>query len=68
MKTDMSILLATIQHKVVVGTYVNQLWDTFSDTLQESINNHIPQKIAKANSTVSLGILLFKDRNKIEER
>ena len=48
MKTDMSILLTTIQHKVVVGTDVNQLWDTFTDTLQESINNHIPQKIAKA--------------------
>ena len=48
MKTDMSILLATIQHKVVVGTDVNQLWDTFTDTLQERINNHIPQKIAKA--------------------
>ena len=48
MKTDMSILLATIQHKVVVGTDVNQLWDTFTDTLQESIINHIPQKIAKA--------------------
>ena len=44
-----TILLATIQHKVVVGTDVNQLWDTFTDTLQESINNHIPQKIAKAN-------------------
>ena len=48
MKTDMSILLATIQHKVVVGTDVNQLWYTFTDTLQESINNRIPQKIAKA--------------------
>ena len=48
MKTDMSILLTTIQHKVVVGTDVTQLWDIFTDTLQESINNHIPQKIAKA--------------------
>ncbi len=30
MKTDMSILLTTIQHKVVVGTDVTQLWDIFT--------------------------------------
>ena len=49
--TDMSILLATIQHKVVVGTDVNQLWDTFTDTLKESTNNHIPQEIVESKDT-----------------
>ena len=49
MKTDMSLLLAKIQHKVLVGADVNQMCDTFTDTLQESINNHMPQKIVKYN-------------------
>ena len=44
----MSLLLETIQNKVLVGADVNQLWDTFTNNLQESINNYVPQKIAKS--------------------
>ena len=68
MKTDMSILLATIEHKVVVGTDVNQLWDTFTNTLKESIYNHIPQKIAKANDTFPWITKLIKQMIKRRDR
>ena len=47
-RSDLSLLLETIQNKVLVGADVNQLWDTFTNNLQESINNHVPQKIAKS--------------------
>ena len=45
MKTDMSLLLATIQHKVLVGADVNQTWDTFTDNLQESITTTYLRKV-----------------------
>ena len=47
-RSDLSFLLETIQNKLLVGADVNQLWDTFTNNLQESINNHVPQKIAKS--------------------
>lgn len=47
MKADMASLLTTIQHKIDIGLDINQLWATFTDLLHDSINRHIPHKLAK---------------------